>query len=89
MTSRNMLLENKNAKQRGFLCLPNHITNSKSNKVTNICGEPLHEDMGIYLGMQKNIMQYFSGVININLENITYDNLSLVHISDIKLFALK
>ena len=45
--------------------------------------------MGIYLGMQKNIMQYFSGVININLENITYDNLSLVHISEIKLFALK
>ena len=45
--------------------------------------------MGIYLGMQKNIMQYFSGVINVNLENITYDNLSLVHISDIKLFALK
>ena len=39
--------------------------------------------------MQKNIMQYFSGVININLENITYDNLSLVHISEIKLFALK
>ena len=89
MTSRNMLLENKNAKQRGFLCLPNHITNSKSNKVTNICGEPFHEVIGIYLGMQKNIMQYFSGVININLENITYDNLSLVHISEIKLFALK
>ena len=29
----------------------------------------------IYLGMQKKVMQYFSGVINVNLENITYDNL--------------
>ena len=29
----------------------------------------------IYLGMRKKIMQYFSGVINVNLKNITYDNL--------------
>ena len=29
----------------------------------------------IYLGMQKKVMQYFSGVINVNLENITYDSL--------------
>ena len=38
----------------------------------------------IYLGMQKKLMQYFSAAINVNLENITYDNLQVMESHNIE-----
>ena len=46
MMSRNMLLENKTIEWRALLRLSNYITDNKSNRLTNIYGEPLHEDIG-------------------------------------------
>ena len=45
ITSRKMLLENETIEWRALLRLSNYITDSESNRLTNIYGEPLHEDM--------------------------------------------
>ena len=78
ITSRNMLLENETIEWRALLCLSNYITDNELNRLTNIYGEPLHEDIRNLSGnAKKKVMQYFSAAINVNLENITYDNLQV------------
>ena len=74
-----MLLENKTLEWRALLRLPNYIADNKSNRLANIYGEPLHEDMRNLSGnVKKKVMQYFSAAINVNLENIIYDNLQVM-----------
>ena len=53
MMSRNMLLESKTIEWRALLRLSNYITDNKSNRLTNIYGEPLHEDIGNLSGNAK------------------------------------
>ena len=80
-----MLLENETIERRALLRLSNYITDNESNRLTNTYGEPLHEDMGNLSGnAKKKLMQYFSAAINVNLENITYDNLQVMESHNIE-----
>ena len=80
--SQNMLLENETIEWRDLkLHLSNYITDNEPNRSTNIYGEPLHEDMG---NLSKKWMQYFSAAVNINLKNITYNNLQVMESHNIE-----
>ena len=85
ITSRNMLLENETIQWRALLRLSNYISGNESNRLTNIYGEPLHEDMRNLSGnAKKKVMQYFCAAINVNLEIITYDNLQVMSLHNIE-----
>ena len=80
-----MLLENETTERRALLRLSNYIADNESNRLTNIYGEPLHEDRGNLSGnAKKKLMQYFSAAISVNLENITYDNLQVMESHNIE-----
>ena len=80
--SQNMLLENETIEWRDLkLHLSNYITDNEPNRSTNIYGEPLHEDMG---NLSKKWMQYFSAAVNVNLKNITYNNLQVMESHNIE-----